>query len=123
MGAGNDTKIVRRLAVRLFGQVSSSRSSNPNSLDTEGLFDLEGMEEVPTESFHSEEETDTDGGYMFLLFFFVHPKFLDLRPTGFIEDLLHAFSSPVLLTDSVFNECEEHLASSMVWILIKLEVP
>ncbi|XP_021940972.1 uncharacterized protein LOC110840331 isoform X2 [Zootermopsis nevadensis] len=60
MVAGNHTKAERRLAMRLFGQVSSSRTSNPNSLDTEGLFDLEGMEEIPTESFHSEEETDTD---------------------------------------------------------------
>jgi hypothetical protein len=100
MGGGNHTKTERRLPWRLVGQV-------PNSLDTEGLFDLEGMEEVPTESFHSEEETDTDGRYLFLLFF-VLPKLLDLKPPGFSEHLLHAFSIPVLLIDSVQS------ASSMV---------
>ena len=50
--------------MRLFGQSPASRT-NTNSLDTEGLFDLEGMEENPTESFHSEEETDTDGELIF----------------------------------------------------------
>ncbi|XP_069680400.1 uncharacterized protein PRAS40 [Periplaneta americana] len=60
MGGGNNIKTERRVPARLFGQYSSSRNNNSNSLDTEGLFDLEGMEENPTESFHSEEETDTD---------------------------------------------------------------
>lgn len=59
MAGGNNMKTERRLPSRLFGQSLASRT-NTNSLDTEGLFDLEGMEENPTESFHSEEETDTD---------------------------------------------------------------
>jgi hypothetical protein len=66
VGGGNHTKTERRMPVRLFRQLPPSRSNNPNSLDTEGLFDLEGMEEIPMESFHSEEETDTDGRYLFL---------------------------------------------------------
>ncbi|PSN55384.1 hypothetical protein C0J52_01850 [Blattella germanica] len=57
--AHRDHRFLARVPVKLFGQVSHSRT-NPNSLDTEGLFDLEGMEENPTESFQSEEETDTD---------------------------------------------------------------
>jgi len=60
MSGGNRTKTERRLPARLHGQFQPSHSNNPHSLDTEGLFDLEGMEEMPTESFHSEEETDTD---------------------------------------------------------------
>ncbi|KAJ9601011.1 hypothetical protein L9F63_000849, partial [Diploptera punctata] len=59
MAGGNSTKTERRLPVKLFGQSPATRT-NTNSLDTEGLFDLEGMEENPTESYHSEEETDTD---------------------------------------------------------------
>jgi hypothetical protein len=64
MSGGNRTKTERRLPARLHGQVPPSQSNIPHSLDTEGLFDLEGMEEMPTESFHSEEETDTDGRFL-----------------------------------------------------------
>jgi len=60
MSGENRTKTERRLPARLHGQFPPSHSNKPHSLDTEGLFDLEGMEEMPTESFHSEEETDTD---------------------------------------------------------------
>lgn len=60
MSGGNRTKTERRLPTRLHGQFPPSHSNNPHSLDTEGLFDLEGMEEMPVESLHSEEETDTD---------------------------------------------------------------
>jgi hypothetical protein len=64
ISGGNRTKTERRLPVRLHGQFPPSRSSNPHSLDTEGLFDLEGMEEMPTESCQSEEESDTDGRFL-----------------------------------------------------------
>lgn len=64
IGGGNRTKTERRLPTRLHGQFPPSHSNNPNSLDTEGLFDLEGMEEIRIESFHSEEETDTDGRFL-----------------------------------------------------------
>jgi hypothetical protein len=60
---GIHTKTEKRLPVRLYGQLPTSHSSNTTSLDTEGLFDLEGMDDVPTESLHSEEETDTDGNF------------------------------------------------------------
>jgi hypothetical protein len=63
VGGGNHTKTERQLPLRLFGQLPPSRSNNTNSLDTEGLFDLEGMDEVPAESLHSEEETDTDSRF------------------------------------------------------------
>ncbi|PNF20984.1 hypothetical protein B7P43_G09496 [Cryptotermes secundus] len=56
---GNKTE--RRLPVHPYGQLLPSHSNNTNSLDTEGLFVLEGMDEVPAESLHSEEESDTDG--------------------------------------------------------------
>lgn len=89
ISAGSHMKTERRLAMRLF---PSSRSSNPNSLDTEGLFDLEGMEEVPTESFHSEEETDTDGGYLFFGFLCA-PRALGFN-TNWIQ-LIYCILSPV----------------------------
>jgi hypothetical protein len=50
-----------------FGLMSNPGNRNPavgaqNSLDTEGLFDLEGMDEPSQEPLHSEDETDdTDG--------------------------------------------------------------
>nr|CAD7443853.1 unnamed protein product [Timema bartmani] len=55
--ATGNTKVERRLPLRLFGQTPARRS---DSFDTEGLFDLEGMEGTPTENFHSEDESDTD---------------------------------------------------------------
>lgn len=60
---GIHTKTEKRLPVRLYGQLPPSHNSNTTSLDTEGLFDLEGMDDVPAESPHSEEETDTDGRF------------------------------------------------------------
>ncbi|XP_066998766.2 uncharacterized protein PRAS40 [Anabrus simplex] len=50
----------RRLPMRLFSHPGTRGSSKGGSFDSEGLFDLEGMDEIPSDMLHSEEETDTD---------------------------------------------------------------
>lgn len=47
--------------IRVFGS-SKVKTNMGGSFDSEGLFDLEGMDDnSPTEIIPSEEETDTDG--------------------------------------------------------------
>ncbi|XP_063232945.1 proline-rich AKT1 substrate 1 isoform X2 [Bacillus rossius redtenbacheri] len=57
---GNSAKPEKRaVPVRLITQMSSP-ARRSDSLDTEGLFDLEGMEDNHTETFHSEDESESD---------------------------------------------------------------
>lgn len=51
----------QRSLMRRFPSNNSNRRNTPSdSYDSEGLFDLEGMEENPAEAFQSGEESDTD---------------------------------------------------------------
>ncbi|KAK7868590.1 hypothetical protein R5R35_009479 [Gryllus longicercus] len=56
--AGSHSRSGRIVPANLFGQ--GKRQRNRHSFDTEGLFDLEGMEDNPPEAGPSEEESDTD---------------------------------------------------------------
>ncbi|KAG8224943.1 hypothetical protein J437_LFUL006443, partial [Ladona fulva] len=58
IGHGAPRSIMRRIPHSNGG---SRRSQPSDSYDSEGLFDLEGMDENPAEAFQSGEESDTDG--------------------------------------------------------------